>query len=116
MLFCGDCETDQGCYGESHIDGLPLMGAMWKVRSALKETHGDEPGGSIADALFLGWMNAFDQDRIHSIIEHQWLVLDDVDRNLSNGTPNLLSIDRGFAAHGFKTYQPGAGVKISICK
>src|SRR5262249_35244632 len=30
--FCGDCESRQGCLGEPHLDGPPLMGALWKVR------------------------------------------------------------------------------------
>lgn len=103
--YCGDCLSRQGCYGEEHDDGLPMMGALWKVRRELKTRHGDVVGGAIADALFLGWLNAFDQDTIHGIILYQWLLLDDDDHDLTNGTPNLEPIERGFVAQSFPRFR-----------
>ena len=99
--FCGDCESSQGCRGLPHEDGKPLMGALWKVRRNLQAELGAEWGGALADALFLGWMNAYDQGRVHSLIEWQWLVLDDDDHDITNRTPRLASIDAAFREQGF---------------
>jgi hypothetical protein len=49
-------------------------------------------------------MSSYNQTQIKSIIETQWLTLDDNDGNLTNGTPNFTSIDGGFRAQGFPGY------------
>ncbi|MBL8863163.1 MAG: hypothetical protein JNK02_14295 [Planctomycetes bacterium] len=97
--FCGDASP--GCYGGAHANGEPWMGAAWKVRARLNATNGNAPGDLIADSIFLGWMNAYNQTNVRSIIETQWLTLDDDDANLSNGTPHFLDIDGGFRDQGF---------------
>jgi len=97
--FCGD--TSPSCYGGVHADGEPWMGAAWKVRNRLNQTNGNAQGDAIANAIFLGWMNAYNQTQIRSIIETQWLTLDDDDANLSNGTPHFADIDGGFRDQGF---------------
>jgi ComEC/Rec2-related protein len=97
--FCGDCCG--GCYGEVHADGEVWMGTTWKIRTRLQATNGQALGGIIANGLFLGWMNAFNQSQIKSIIETQWLILDDDDGDLHNGTPHFDDIDGGFRAQGF---------------
>jgi len=102
--YCGD--NCGACYGEVHLDGEVWMGAAWKVRANLNATHGDAPGDLIADTLFLSWMNAFNQSQISSVIETQWLTLDDDDGNLDNGTPNYAEIDAGFRTQGFPGFDP----------
>jgi hypothetical protein len=97
--FCGDCCG--GCFGQVHTDGEVWMGAAWKVRAALKATHGTVAGGQIASSLFLGWMNAYNQTQIRSIIETQWMTLDDDNGNISDGTPNFNDIDIPFRTQGF---------------
>jgi hypothetical protein len=97
--FCGDCCG--GCYGEVHTDGEVWMGAAWKVRHNLENTNGQAAGGLIASTLFLGWMNGYNQTQIRSIIETQWLTLDDNDGNLNDGTPHFSDIDSAFRAQGF---------------
>jgi len=104
--FCGD--DHGGCYGEVHNDGEVWMGAAWKVHRNLQASLGDALGAATADQLFMGWMNAYNQTQIKSIIETQWLTLDDDDGNLDNGTPNFLDIDSGFREQGF----PGADAPI----
>jgi hypothetical protein len=99
--FCGD--ANPGCYGETHADGEVLMGALWKVRVHVKEQVGPS-GGPICDALFLAWMNAYNDGQIKTIIEEHWLTLDDDDGNLTNGTPHYLAIDQGFLDQGFPGY------------
>lgn len=105
--FCGDCCG--GCYGEVHVDGEPLMGALWKVRARLQTTYGQAQGGLIADHLFNAWMNGYNDGQIKSIIETHWLTLDDNDGNLTNGTPHYADIDGGFRQQGFP------GVTIDPC-
>lgn len=105
--FCGD--GSPGCYGEVHLDGEVLMGALWKVRARLETTLGASAGALAADSLFSSWLNAYDDTLINSVIELHYLTLDDDDGNISNGTPNYLAIDGGFRDQGFP------GVAASLC-
>lgn len=100
--YCGDCCG--GCYGQVHADGEVWMGAAWKVRRNIKQTLGNAAGGAVADNLFLGWMNAYNQTTIQSIMEIQWLTLDDDDGNIANTTPNYDDIDSAFTEQGFPGY------------
>jgi hypothetical protein len=97
--FCGDCCG--GCYGEVHADGEVWMGAAWKVRDRLNTSLGNSAGDLVADTIFVGWMNAYNQQTIKSVIETQWLTLDDNDGNITNGTPHYADIDGGFVQQGF---------------
>jgi len=102
--YCGD--SSPGCYGEVHDDGEPWMGAAWKIRARLNVTNGNSAGDLIANNLFLAWMNGYNQAQIHSIIETQWLTLDDNDGNINNGTPHYADIDGGFRDQGFPGFTP----------
>ncbi len=97
--FCGDASP--GCHGGAHANGEPWMGAAWKVRNRLNQTNGNALGDAIANSVFLGWMNSYNQTQLRSIIETQWLTLDDNDGNLDNGTPHYADIDGGFRDQGF---------------
>jgi hypothetical protein len=110
--FCGDCSP--GCYGEVHADGEPWMGAAWKVRTQLDNSLGNTLGDQVADQLFLGWMNGFNQTQIRSVIELQWLLLDDNDANLTNGTPHATAIKAGFRQQGFPGYEIEFGSVSSL--
>jgi len=97
--YCGD--ANPGCYGQVHTDGEVWMGAAWKVRNRMNVANGNAAGDLAANTIFVGWMNAYNQQGIHSIIETQWLTLDDNDANINNGTPNYVHIDGGFRDQGF---------------
>ena len=97
--FCGDSNT--GCHGGVHANGEVWMGAAWKIRSRLNTAYGNAPGDLIANSIFLGWMNSYNQSEITSLIETQWLTLDDNDGNINNGTPHYSEIDLGFRDQGF---------------
>jgi hypothetical protein len=101
--FCGDCSPS--CYGEVHSDGEPWMGAAWKVRVNLNNSLGNTAGDQTADLIFLSWMNAFNQREIRSIIELQWLILDDHDANLTNGTPPRRRHQERLPRAGFPGYE-----------
>ncbi|HEV8113507.1 MAG TPA: hypothetical protein VGR31_12095 [Planctomycetota bacterium] len=102
--FCGDCCG--GCYGEVHTDGEVWMGTAWKVRARLVASNGPAAGTLIANTLFLAWMESYNQSQIKSIIETQWLTLDDADGNVDNGTPHFADIDLGFRDQGFPGFVP----------
>ncbi|MFT4542591.1 MAG: hypothetical protein ACI835_005059, partial [Planctomycetota bacterium] len=104
--FCGDCCG--GCYGGVHADGEVWMGAAWKIRVNLNASLGNSAGDLAADTIFITWMNSFNQTQIKSIMETQWLTLDDDDGNIGNGTPHYSEIDNGFLAQGF----PGYGLDL----
>jgi hypothetical protein len=97
--FCGD--ANPGCYGQVHADGEVWMGAAWKVYLQLQANLGMAAADATSDALFMGWMNAYNQTGIRSVIEMQWLVLDDDNGNILDGTPNYPEIDAGFRIQGF---------------
>ena len=104
--FCGD--NNSGCHGGVHSNGEVWMGAAWKVRENLNTSLGNAAGDAAADLLFLGWLNSYNQTQIRSIIETQWLTLDDDDGNINNGTPNYAEIDQGFTQQGF----PGVELEL----
>ena len=60
------------------------MGAAWKIRTELNNAYGNTVGDLIADSLFMGWMNSFNQKEIRSVIETQWVLLDDDDFDILN--------------------------------
>ncbi|MEW6742304.1 MAG: hypothetical protein AB1486_06060 [Planctomycetota bacterium] len=98
--FCGDDVGDE-CWGEPHAGGEPLMGALWKARHEIDIQIGDAAGDIVAGSLFYWWMRFFDDREILSLIEDHWLILDDDDGYLPNGTPHWEAIDKGFRAHRF---------------
>ena len=102
VQFCGD--QNLGCHGGLHSDGEVLMGALWKVRASLNGTLGNEAGDLTADLLFNGWLNAYDDGEITTLIRTHWLTLDDDDGLLANGTPHYAEIEAGFAAQGFPPF------------
>lgn len=97
--FCGDANL--GCHGSLHANGEVLMGALWKVRARLVTNYGEFAGAAIANGLLSAWMNGYDDAQIKSVIQTRWLVLDDNDGNLSNGTPRWMEIAGGFSEQGF---------------
>ncbi|MDP6539833.1 MAG: hypothetical protein QF410_09860, partial [Planctomycetota bacterium] len=104
--LCADDTTS--CHGGVHDSGEVWMGAAWKVRNYLNLTHGDAAGDAIADGLFSGWLNVYNQTQIVPVIETQWLTLDDTDGNIDNGTPNHDDIDQGFVDQGFPGHDVAA--------
>jgi len=111
--FCGDCCG--GCYGEVHNDGEVWMGAAWKVRTRLKNTNGNATGSLIANTIFMGWMNSYNQTQIRSIIETQWMTLDDNNGNIADGTPHFDDIDGGFRQQGFPGLTVQCGTPTNYC-
>ena len=97
--FCGD--ELPGCHPGMHANGEVLMGALWKVRENLNSSLGNTEGDLTADSLWLGWNNVFNQHRIREIIETQWVILDDDDGDIFNGSPHFAEIDAAFRTQGW---------------
>jgi hypothetical protein len=100
--FCGD--NNPGCYGEVHADGEVLMGAMWKVRKRLNQSLGNAAGDATSNALMVAWHKQFNDGQIKTFVRDHWLMLDDNDGNIDNGTPHYADIDNGFHDQGFPNY------------
>ena len=101
--YCNN-SCGSGCYGGVHADGEVLMGAMWKVRTRLNGSHGDAAGDLVSNTLFVAWMNAYNDGAICENVRTHYLILDDIDGNIDNGTPNSTDIDEGFKDQGFPGY------------
>lgn len=104
LQFCGD--NNPGCHGGGsvHTNGQVWMGAVWKVYKELRTAYDETTADMVTDALFLGWMNSYNQTQIRSIIEAQWLTLDDNNGNIDDGTPHYPQIDAGFRIQGYPGY------------
>jgi len=102
-MFCGD--DNQGCQGQTHANGQPLVAAFWNVRERFNAALGDAAGDMAADVLLNAWMNAYDDGQVLNIIVEHLLVLDDDNGDLNDGTPNFDLINGGFVEQGFPGYQ-----------
>jgi hypothetical protein len=104
LQFCGD--NNPGCHGGGsvHTNGQVWMGAVWKVYKRIRDAYDLTTADMVTDALFLGWMNSYNQTQIKSVIETQWLTLDDDNGNIDDGTPHYPQIDGGFREQGFPGY------------
>lgn len=100
--YCGSCGST--CHGGVHAGGEVLMGAFWKVRVELNNTHGDATGDLIADTLYHSWFTAYNAKTICDTNETQILTLDDDNGDIDDGTPNSVDIEQGFEAQGYPGY------------
>ena len=90
--------------GQIHTDGMILTGAVWDVREAIglertARLYHDAMYG-VPDAVALG----------EALADYfiEFLVADDDDGDLSNGTPNSEAIIEAFQAHGI----PGSAIMV----
>ncbi len=107
--FLRTCDNDlrypEDRTGESHDDGMILSGAIWDVRKSL----GMETTSRLAHFAKYGVAN--DQNLGIAMTEFflDFLLADDDDADLSNGTPHSSVIIPAFARHGI----PACGMKIT---
>jgi len=83
--------------GQVHDDGEIIGGTMWDLKVALRAKLGDEAGDTAWLQIFYGIMRR-SVDIPSSYVEA--LVADDDDGDLTNGTPNLCTIQEQFGRHG----------------
>lgn len=104
-----NCYTG-GPFGNNQANGNVHCGALWKLRDRLNGTLGAPAGGLTADLLLNAWMLAYNDREITSSIQDHFLLLDDDDNDLSNGTPHWADIDRGFVDQGYAITMDGIAV------
>ena len=105
-MFCGDeipnCNVSfLQQDGQGHLRGTLWSGTAWAIRDHLNQALGNALGDEVANRLFLAWIDGNTNERIQSVIQLEWLLLDDDDMDLSNLTPNYCAIRAGFAQHGW---------------
>lgn len=85
---------------EIHYTGLIFASAMWDLRKALIELHGQEEGVALADRLYYA---AVQRASIIPTTYVEILAADDDDGDLSNGTPHECIINEVFGGlHGLR--------------
>ena len=102
------CEGSSGCYGDAHLNGEPLMGALWDVRervAAATAVGVDYPNALFrrivtdSSIVFFGM-----EDAIRDI----WLVTDDELDDSVDGfedlTPYFNEINSSFVDHGWPEF------------
>lgn len=87
--------------GGSHDQGEPLMQSQYYVRQNLEAKYGTAAGYTLAQQLWLTWLEmGFTQlGPTSSILPY--LQIDDDDGNIWNGTPNFAEIDSAHRSHCF---------------
>lgn len=118
QLAVKKCPQDgnEACHGgEVHDEGQVIASALWKVKRNLKNQLGAAAGNRAANERLLAWFRAFNDFRTLNVVLDHWLVLDDNDGDLTNGTPNFAAIQGAFVEQGwtglapFPTYGVGCG-------
>ncbi|MBU1238887.1 hypothetical protein KJ865_04180, partial [Myxococcota bacterium] len=88
---------DLNIFNEVHENGLIVGTTLWDLWKAFRQVHGDEEGTLLFKRIY-GQIVKTTTD-ILSLYENV-LIADDDDGDLENGTPNICSIVKVFAAHG----------------
>lgn len=83
--------------GEVHDEGRIIGGTLWDLRTQLSADYGVSEGRALTNRLFYSaGRRASDIPTMYPEV----LVADDDDGDLSNGTPNICTINEVFGAHG----------------
>jgi len=97
-LRTADNTMQYPCNGEAHYCGRLLSGCAWSVRNELLASYPDDYR-QILGSLAINAILLHDGDDITPQIVTDWLVLDDDDGDIYNGTPHYDEICAGFSAH-----------------
>jgi hypothetical protein len=89
---------------DPHQTGLILGGAIWDLRQTFQAKFGQEDGDALTNTLF-GSALATSTDML-SVFE-SFLLADDDNGNLADGTPNFCEIFGAFARHGLASEDIG---------
>ncbi|MCA9569023.1 MAG: hypothetical protein KC656_14335, partial [Myxococcales bacterium] len=80
-----------------HQNGLILGGSMWDVKEALQRTMGEDEAYATLARIFVRMLKG---GPTLETAYAEALLADDVDGDLSNGTPNQCALVEGFGLHG----------------
>lgn len=102
--------------GEVHEDGLIFAGAVWDVWEELLVTYGEERAdrGEAWSTLSHLFANALKGGPELDTAYEEFVLADDDDGDLSNGTPHLCEIAAGFALHGLGPLADGSSSTVVL--
>ena len=93
-----NCQYPTSCGTQIHSRGRLIGGCFWHTREAFNRVYGPASKVVVDEYLFRHF-NGAPQDEIDSLME--FLLLDDNDGNLANGTPNVALLREGYTLrHG----------------
>jgi len=125
--FFGDCDTSlrtadnncqylasgcSTCGSESHSCGQLLSGVVWDIREALEVTNPSDYL-DIVTSLTINSVLLHTGTTITSAIAEDFLILDDDDGNIGNGTPHRTEICSGFEAHSLECPELESGMDVT---
>lgn len=110
-LRTAEAGLDYPCSGAIHTCGQLLSGCVWYTRNALAVTEPDDYLDILA-SLAINSILLHTGTSITPQITLDWLVLDDNDELLANGTPHCSEICEGFGEHNM-TCPPLGNIVIS---
>jgi Zn-dependent metalloprotease len=89
------------CSGGIHDCGQLISGCVWDTLEEMESSFG-EAGHDVVSSLTINSIMMHSGDMITPDITLDWLVLDDDDGDLENGTPHCYEIQTGFANHNMQ--------------
>jgi hypothetical protein len=93
------------CSGGIHDCGQLISGCVWDTVAIMEAAYPGQ-GVSIVSNLAINSIPMHSGTEIDPTITTDWLVLDDDDGDLSNGTPHSVQILAGFAMHSMDDFPP----------
>lgn len=102
--------------GEVHTDGLIFAGAVWDLWEELAATYGEsrEDRGQAWTITSVLLANALKGSPALDTAYEEFVLADDDDGDLSNGTPHLCEIAAAFAEHGLGPLADGNTTPIVV--
>ena len=101
------------CSGGIHDCGQLISGCVWDAVAAMEASYPGQ-GVDIVANLAINSIPIHSGDSIDPSITTDWLVLDDNDGDLSNGTPHCAEIIAGFAMHNMDNSYDCPNPAVSI--
>jgi Zn-dependent metalloprotease len=93
------------CSGEIHDCGQLISGCVWDILAAMEAAY-PLTGHDIVSALAVNSIMLHAGTEIDPTITTDFLVLDDDDGDITNGTPHSTEILAGFAMHNMDNWSP----------
>jgi len=106
----GEADQQYPCSsGAIHACGQIIGGCVYDVKEALKQKYGPADGLELARQLHVDWSmitgGGIGLNSAHPQTAIEWLIVNDDDGNLDNGTPDYDEICQAFANHGIECPQ-----------
>ena len=93
------------CSGGIHDCGQLISGCVWDILASMEAAY-PLTGHDIVSSLAVNSIMLHSGDSIDPTITTDWLVLDDDDGDVTNGTPHSTELLAGFAMHNMDNWSP----------